>query len=715
MTWKTKMLPRLEFVGDALVPCKADKAPIELAWQKRGYSADAVGKLGDKVRAVGINPKRCDLICIDCDTAEAYDLIQAEGLPLPPTWHIGRSNNPDRAKFIYRVTQAQKDHMPTDAGKWSKNGLEVFWNSQQFIVAGEHPSGGFYTWENGPEALAQLPDEWIKFLPKRKLANAGREDVREIDLQSLLTREHQRLVDSGLGVEGGRNHALFALASDAYSVEAEAHRRQSIDVRVVGTADSLIEEALSRTDCTGISKSEIDATLRSAKEGRSLTRGFEDKWAYAIGKSAQQVRQTQVDAKPACKYMAIASLLPSGWQEKENGNASKRPLDCGALMVQFEQFLGDRMRYNLLGYEVEIDGQPLTDPERTRFLGAVQNRGYTVTDATLCEALLANSSQNSYHPVREYLESLGGSDLDSMALCSLLLGQDDMLQNVMLQRFLVGAVARAMNPGSKMDYVCILHGKQGVGKSEFWKYLFGPSFYQSYRSDKNDKDSYLALHGSWGIELAEFDNMSNRDASSLKNFISTATDYIRRPYARRHEHLPRPSVFPGTCNTDTFLKDHTGERRYWVIDVPGEIDIQQVIRIRDQVWAAVFNDWKRGDLPFLPRDLAELNESRNVEFREQSPLYDQIKRLTDSISGGWIEKSIVHEQMAKSGVVPLGVVAKEIKSAMLDVGWTEDRARRGKARGPRYWRRNEGLSAIEVDNIRLVASNRLIEEDRIMD
>ena len=137
MTWKTEMLPRLGFVGDALVPCKADKAPIELAWQKRGYSADAVGKLGDKVRAVGINPKRCSLICIDCDTAEAYDLIQAEGLPLPPTWHIGRSNNPDRAKFIYSVTQAQKDHMPTDAGKWSKNGLEVFWNSQQFIVAGD--------------------------------------------------------------------------------------------------------------------------------------------------------------------------------------------------------------------------------------------------------------------------------------------------------------------------------------------------------------------------------------------------------------------------------------------------------------------------------------------------------------------------------------------------------------------------------------------------
>lgn len=700
------MLPRLEFIGEALVPCKSDKAPIELAWQKRGYGTGAIAKWGDECRAVGINPKRCLLICIDCDTTEAYDLIQAEGLPLPPTWQIGRTNNPDRAKFIYRITKEQKDRMPTDAGKWSKNGLEIFWNSQQFIVAGDHPSGGSYTWENGPELLVQLPDAWIDFLPRRKTANADRQDVREVDLQSLLTREHQLMVDAGLGTEGGRNNALFALASDAYAVEHEARRRQSIDVRVVGTADGLIEEALSRTDCTGLSRAEIDNTLRSAKEGRTLTRGFEDKWAYAIGKSKQLVRQAQIQVKPACRYGAVADLLPSGWAGKNGDRKTK--LDCGAMMALFERFLGDRMRYNLLGYEVEIDHLPLSDGERMRFLGAIQNMGYSLSDATLCESLMGAAMANSYHPVQEYLNGLGGSDLDSMALSSQLLGQDDMLQNVMLQRFLVGAVARAFVPGSKMDYVCILHGKQGEGKSEFWKHLFGPRFYQSYRSDKSDKDSYLALHGSWGIELAEFDNLSNRDAASLKNFISTATDYIRRPYGRKHEHLPRPSVFPGTCNTDTFLRDHTGERRYWVIDVPGPIDIQRVISLRDQVWAAVLNDWRRGELPFLPRDLMELNESRNVEFREQSPLYEAVKALTDRSTGGWLNKGTIHEQMAEKGLVPLGVLSKEIKSAMLDIGWSEDRARRGRTRGARYWRRNEGLSVTQIERLRTVVNDHLL-------
>jgi len=702
MNWRTEMLPQITVA--CLVPCGADKAPLEKAWQQKGYTQAEIAAMGDRVKSVGINTAKANLVCIDLDGPDAFDFIESRRLPLPETWVIGRNTDPNRMKRVYRVRPDQQARLPVDRGKWKKGSLEVFWRSQQFIVMGDHPSGGYYTWDNGPETLADLPDEWIEFLPQRdkpvELAA-----IREIDLQKLLTKEHSLLVDAGLGGEGNRNNLLFALATDAYAAEDEARRRAHGDIRIVGTAQDLLDEALERTDLAGMPRSSIDATLRSAREGRQLTHGFEDRWAYCVGKSKRAVAASAGGLKVAqCKLTAACQVIPPGFDEK----GGKSRLDCGMLSAIFEQYLGDRLRYNLLGYEVELDGRSISDNGRMRLLAAIQNLGYTVTDGILCEALLAAATLREYHPVREYLHGLGGSSLDSMALAAELMGQHDMLQNVMLQRFLVGAVARALEPGCKMDYVCILHGKQGEGKSEFWRHLFGPQFYQSYRSDKSDKDSYLALHGSWGIELAEFDNLSNRDAASLKNFVSTASDYIRRPYGRKHEMLPRPSVFPGTCNTDTFLRDHTGERRYWVIDVPGKINIERVIQLRDSVWAAVLSDYRRGDKPFLPDELAHLNEQRNEEFREQSTLYHQIRNMVRRAPGGWLDKAVVHEQMAKLGLVTIMTLPREIKSAMLELGWTEDRARTGPARGPRYWRRNKGLSEIEIDILRKEATQQLM-------
>ena len=710
MSWKTEMLPRLEFLGAALVPCGATKAPIEKAWQQKGYTVQEIIDMGDKVKAVGVNPKRCLYVCIDCDTAEAYDIIQNQGLPLPPTWQIGRFGDAERSKFIYSVTKEQKDRMPAHKGKWSKNGLEVFWNSQQFIVAGDHPTSKCYTWESDAETCTQLPNEWIDWLPRAdESLQAKTRDVLEVELSTLLTREHQGQLDKGLGGEGNRNNSLFAFAADAYQVYTEAKRRESIDVRIIGTAEELIDEVLMRTDTTGLTKQEIEQTKRSAQEGRNVTAGFEGKWLYAT-RQAQNLVQRRVSPEKArtCRYEAIAALLPDGWAGK---NADRKTrLDCGGLMGMLESQLGDRLRYNLLGYEVEIDGVKIKEDERPRLLGAIQNRGYAFGDETLCQALVAASARHEYHPVREYLEKLPPSNLDTVSLAAEFFGQEDMLQNVMLQRFLVGAVNRAIKPGCKMDYCAILQGAQGEGKSEFWRTLFGSKFYQSYNASKQDKDSYLALHCSWGIELAEFDAMTSRSSAILKNFITTARDMLRRPFGRKHEGLDRPSVFAGSCNTDDFLRDNTGERRYWVIEIRDRLDLKKVERMRDAVWSAIYADFKRGDRPFLPPELEVENEERNTDFTADSPLLDDVREI---IRGKrWLEKKIVRDICKDKNLVPIGYLDKEIKRAMTQLGWSEDRCRLGKLRGPRYWRVDRGVNteSLRYEVLRILMGTRMSPE-----
>lgn len=679
MNWKNALLPLIP--GACLIPCNSNKRPLEAKWQKTGYTAEQVLALGDVVKAVGVNTGKTDWVCIDIDGPGGLKTVQDAGLPLPETWTIYRENAPDRMKRIYKVNKAQ---MPQDKGKWKKGELEVFWYSQQFVACGVHPSGAYYQWDGSPADVVELPPEWVDFLPRRAPAPAL-EQVIEVDLQSLLTKEHSMMVDSGLGSEGGRNDALYALAADAYPVEEEARRRATGNIRLVGTADELINEALRRTDLTGFPQSEIETCLSSAR-GSDLTRGFESKWAYQVNKKHEVVvRQERASAvAKTCKWTATAQLLPPGWIGK-NGN-TKSKLDAGGAQALFEQFLGDRLAYNEMGYEVEIDGSQLSNAERIRFLCGVQNMGYNITDETLCNALMGASLPNSYHPVRRYLKGLNCEPLDSLSLANELLGVEDMLSNVMLQRFLVGAVQRAIEPGCKMDYSCVLHGGQGIGKSEFWKHLFGRDFYQSFNSDMEGKDKYLALHASWGIEVAEFDNMTARSSASLKNFITTASDLLRPPYGRRVELLHRPSVFAGTCNTDDFLRDSTGERRYWVIPVEDRIDRDKTIKLRDRVWFSIFQDYKKGVRPFLPHEIEIESAIRNEEFAQTSPVqqacWNKVRQGLDK----FISKVDLRQHIMDLELVPKGALDPHIKRSMSSLGYRVMRPHdKYGMRHPGYW------------------------------
>lgn len=159
---------------------------------------------------------------------------------------------------------------------------------------------------------------------------------------------------------------------------------------------------------------------------------------------------------------------------------------------------------------------------------------------------------------------------------------------------LIQAVARVRKPGCKADYVLILEGAQGLQKSTALKTLFGAEFFSDTPIDLGSKDAYESIRGLWCCEMAELDSLNKADATRAKAFFSSASDRFRMPYGHRAQAFARQCVVCGTTNQHQYLKDQTGNRRYWPVQC-GEIDIEALAEMRDQLWAEADHRFKAGE------------------------------------------------------------------------------------------------------------------------
>jgi putative DNA primase/helicase len=135
-------------------------------------------------------------------------------------------------------------------------------------------------------------------------------------------------------------------------------------------------------------------------------------------------------------------------------------------------------------------------------------------------------------------------------------------------------------PGCKNDTCLVLEGPQGLLKSTALRTLAVP--FTDEISDLGTKDAAMRVRGVWIIELAELDAMGRTEASRTKAFMSPSTGRFRPPYGRHTIEVPRESVFAGTVNHDAYLKDETGDRRFWPVRC-GTIRIEDLRRDRDQL------------------------------------------------------------------------------------------------------------------------------------
>lgn len=227
------------------------------------------------------------------------------------------------------------------------------------------------------------------------------------------------------------------------------------------------------------------------------------------------------------------------------------------------------------------------------------------------DALLAVvSAERLYHPVKEYLNGLtwdGTERLDTL-LVEYMGAEDTAYVRAVTRKTLCAAVARIYEPGIKFDSMLVLNGPQGMGKSTFYALLGREWFSDSLSiADMRDKTAAEKLQGYWILEIAEMNGIKKVDVETVKSFLSRSDDKFRQAYGTVVESHPRTNIIVGSSNADRgFLRDVTGNRRFWPVNVTGlgakhPWELPEV----DQVWAEALERYRAGEELYLKGDVAE--------------------------------------------------------------------------------------------------------------
>ena len=248
-------------------------------------------------------------------------------------------------------------------------------------------------------------------------------------------------------------------------------------------------------------------------------------------------------------------------------------------------------------------------------------------------------------PVKDYIEALpkwDGVKRAERIFIDYLGAEDTEYTKNVTRKFLLAAIRRVYKPGCKFDYMPVLVGPQGIGKSTIFKLLAGKWFSDSLQiTDMKDKTGAEKLIGNWIVEIGELSGMRRTETETVKSFISCAEDKYRAAYDRTVSQRPRRSVLVGTTNDeDGFLRDATGNRRFWVIPVRGGIKPEDWHINIGQIWAEALS-WGLEEPLYLTGSIAKQAEEYQRAGLEHDPregIIDEFLRM--KLPANWNELGI---------------------------------------------------------------------------
>ncbi len=378
----------------------------------------------------------------------------------------------------------------------------------------------------------------------------------------------------------------------------------------------------------------------------------------------------------------------------------------GRLLETLRETYADRLKYNAMTKKVEMDGEEI-EPDFIYF--KLLESGLDVGSKEFAiDSFFYLAKQNQYHPVQDYLEGVysthsnAGQEILNTA-AKRYLGTDDPLYQSMLKRTLIAAVARALNPGCKVDTALIFSGSQGARKSSFWESIAGDWFCDSLAATTGETDEKMKLYSGWIHEWAELEQIFKRkETSQVKAFLSARHDTFRAPWGRTAEKHARHSIIVGTTNEDDFLADPTGSRRYWIIPIKERINLELAQQERDLLWAAATHAYKHACETLkhnaflawiLTPEEAKESERRNRYFQREDPWQDAIAeyvefktqvRVTDVLNEAIKLEISRQDRLAQMRV---GDILKYL-------GWQKHHTNRGKV-----WRKGEEGSHVVTESL----------------
>lgn len=402
----------------------------------------------------------------------------------------------------------------------------------------------------------------------------------------------------------------------------------------------------------------------------------------------------QAESIPSTGIEAVLAAVGEGWHFNKHAGMQRSALAMGDLSKKLKK-LGERLAFDELALRPAVDRVVLPSPDVELLHAALSEKGWVIGKNSATDGLLLSARRHQFHPIRDYLNGVANNpeitpfDLDAVA--PKFFRTTDPLHAAMVRKWLIGSVARAMQPGCKMDYCLVAQSdQQGIGKSTFFETLASPEWFCSTIPD-DDKDLTLNIHNCWLFELAELEAVTGkRAAGRLKNLMTTARDLVRVPYGAVPERMPRPSAFCATVNRRDFLRDDTGNRRFWVVPINGKTKInrESVAEARDGIWKAAVLAWRAKETPVLTDEQVERSEAQNLDFREIDPWFETVRAFAEvKANEGLVPIQL--EDVLERLEIPVhnrnNPVSRRVRELLEEAGWQYGRRRTdlGQLRG--FW------------------------------
>lgn len=545
--------------------------------------------------------------------AQSPDIVEV----LMPSTHPSKNDlnrlGAERVKLGYRARPA-----------WE---ISFMGTGQQVVIPPSiHPdTGNPYSWSRPPKAPEDFPlVDPPKGITKEKSDTSPAEhfEFPTVDL-SRLPQETLALIGDGEGCTD-RSAALFRLAVELRNhgyTEAEMISVFTDEANYIGSAAYDHAQTKSRQRAARWVK---DYVIRPAYEKASAEAVFATHAligdAEDLSEEAALAQASEISASRP--WTAKLEKTGKGFEAKTRGTLKNINLilknEVGMDVFKRNEFSGT----DVYGCEPpwndsKID-QEVRDIDVTNIVHwLARNYGFEAAKDKIYQAIQQIASENAFHPVRDFLDGLewdGKPRIDTWLKRYLGAKAPEPYLSAISRKTLCAMVARVYEPGKKYDQVLILEGLQGVGKSTAVQIL-GDPWYSDAHINIADKDSVVAMRSVWVMELGELSGMRKADVDQLKEFISRRKDRIRMPYGRLAEDFPRQCVFIGTTNSQEYLKDPSGNRRFWPVQV-GRCNFEALKRDRDQLLAEAIFVYGLGEKLYLETEAMRLGAEDEQAQRE---------------------------------------------------------------------------------------------------
>ncbi|MEJ6019860.1 virulence-associated E family protein [Corynebacterium sp. H113] len=361
------------------------------------------------------------------------------------------------------------------------------------------------------------------------------------------------------------------------------------------------------------------------------------------------------------------------WMERiarKNNGAIEESLGNLALILTHDPGLQE-IRYNQLSETIDVRNPSKLPWKQTRAGWGetdiaqlklyLENRYQLYSSTKTMEALDIAAGTRAYHPIRDYLNSLPAWDgverIDTL-LVDYLGAPDTAYTRAVTRKTLVAAVRRIYRPGTKFDTVLILSGPQGTGKSTLFSRLAGDWFSDALSlTDMKDKTGSEKLQGYWIHELGELAGMRKMEVEVVKGFISRTDDKYRAAYARTVESHPRQCIIVGSTNAENgFLRDVTGNRRFWPVAITGESEHKTWNITHEtvaQIWAEALAAHRAGEPLHLSGELAvEATRAQDAAIETDERVGVVQEYLDTDLPAGWESMSVQQRRGFLAGHAP---------------------------------------------------------------